>query len=421
MEELLKELRELYPELNRRNAEVAAEVKKYGEAAADLKGNLDEINERISNVEAAIQTKAADLRAEADAKDGLDLKADAKRASRIAGRPVSEDAYRAHRDAVMEYVEKAGRFERMSPDNVKNLVEDATGEIIVPFDLVAGVYRQLPQLNVMYDLCSVRQTTRDRLSLRGLTELTVGWGKLETGTALSPSSFTPSQQYLYVEDLYGITKIGEDELMDTDIALDQIVGSSFGIAVNNAIEAGILNGTGHASSQPEGIITNGTTATIDGSVMTVTPAADTTTGTLVWQDLVKLEFSVVKPQYAMNGSYVVNRGTAKAMRLFIPASGTAYPLWQPALERGTPPTYNGYPVYQSVAMPTLPTTTGTKTVALFGDFKSAYQIVERLGITLMRLNELYAESGLVGFRVHRRIGGTPIRGEALAALTSAHT
>jgi len=109
------------------------------------------------------------------------------------------------------------------------------------------------------------------------------------------------------------------------------------------------------------------------------------------------------------------------MRLFIPASGTAYPLWQPALERGTPPTYNGYPVYQSVAMPTLPTTTGTKTVALFGDFKSAYQIVERLGITLMRLNELYAESGLVGFRVHRRIGGTPIRGEALAALTSAHT
>jgi len=421
MEELLKELRELYPELNRRNAEVAAEVKKYGEAAADLKGNLDEINERISNVEAAIQTKAASLRAEADAKDGLDLKADAKRASRIAGRPVSEDAYRAHRDAVVEYVEKAGRFERMSPDNVKNLVEDATGEIIVPFDLVAGVYRQLPQLNVMYDLCSVRQTTRDRLSLRGLTELTVGWGKLETGTALSPSSFTPSQQYLYVEDLYGITKIGEDELMDTDIALDQIVGSSFGIAVNNAIEAGILNGTGHASSQPEGIITNGTTATIDGSVMTVTPAADTTTGTLVWQDLVKLEFSVVKPQYAMNGSYVVNRGTAKAMRLFIPASGTAYPLWQPALERGTPPTYNGYPVYQSVAMPTLPTTTGTKTVALFGDFKSAYQIVERLGITLMRLNELYAESGLVGFRVHRRIGGTPIRGEALAALTSAHT
>src|SRR6185312_6315725 len=233
-------------------------------------------------------------------------------------------------------------------------VEDVTGEIIVPFDLVAGVYRQLPQLNVMYQLCSVRTTTRDRISARGLTELSTGWGKLETGTSIVPSSFTPSQQYIYVEDLYGLSKIGEDELMDTDVALDQIVGSSFGISINNAIEAAILNGSGHGSSQPEGIITNGTTATIDGSAMTVTPAADTTTGTLVWQDLVKLEF------------YVVNRSTAKAMRLFTPASGTAFPLWQPSLEAGTPPTYNGYPVYQSVAMPTLPTTTGTKTVALFG-------------------------------------------------------
>lgn len=421
MEELLKELRELYPALNERQAQVAAEVKKYGEASAEFKASLEEVNERISQVEASIQEKAASLRAEKDATDGLDLKADAHRASRIAGRPVSVDEYKAHREAVMEYVGKAGRFERMNPDHVKNLVEDATGEIIVPFDLVAGVYRQLPQYNVMYDLCSVRQTTRDRLSLRGLTELTVGWGKLETGTSLVPSSFTPSQQYLYVEDLYGITKIGEDELMDTDIALDSIVGNSFGIAIANAIEAGVLVGTGHGSSQPEGIITNGTTATIDGSQMVNQAAADVTTGTIVWQDLVKLEFSVVKPQYAMNGSYVVNRSTAKAMRLFTPATGTAFPLWQPSLERGTPPTYNGYPVYQSVSMPSLPTTAGTKTVALFGDFRSAYQIVERLGVTLMRLNELYAESGLVGFRVHRRIGGAPIRGEALAALTSTHT
>ena len=421
MEELLKELRELYPALNERQAQVAAEVKKHGEASAEFKASLDEINDRIGTVEVAIQEKAAALRAATDSKDDVDFERKLRDFGRVAGRPVSADEYKAHSEAIHEYVAKKGETHRMSPDHVKNLVEDVTGELIVPFDLVAGVYRQLPQLNVMYQLCSVRTTTRDRISARGLTELSTGWGKLETGTAIAPSSFTPSQQYIYVEDLYGLSKIGEDELMDTDVALDQIVGSSFGISINNAIEAAILNGTGHGSSQPEGIITNGTTATIDGSAMTVTPAADTTTGTLVWQDLVKLEFSVVKPQYAQNGSYVVNRSTAKAMRLFVPASGTAFPLWQPSLEAGTPPTYNGYPVYQSAAMPTLPTTTGTKTVALFGDFKSNYQIVERLGLTMLRLNELYAETGLVGFRVHRRIGGAPIRGEAVAALTSAHT
>jgi predicted phage gp36 major capsid-like protein len=39
---------------------------------------------------------------------------------------------------------------------------------------------------------------------------------------------------------------------------------------------------------------------------------------------------------------------------------------------------------------------------------------------VQRLNELYAESGLVGFKVHRRVGGGVIRGEALSRLKSAH-
>jgi len=31
------------------------------------------------------------------------------------------------------------------------------------------------------------------------------------------------------------------------------------------------------------------------------------------------------------------------------------------------------------------------------------------GITIQRLSELYAEAGLVGFKVHARVGGYPIR------------
>lgn len=418
MEELLRELRDAYPALNEKMAQAAADVKKFGEQTAETKAAIDEINERISTVEVEIQEKAAALRAEKSAASELDLKADAARMSRLVGKTVSEDDYKAHRDAVLDYVGKSRAGWRTM--ETKALVEDSTGEIIVPFDLVAGVLRKLPQVNVMYGLCANRPTTRDRISLRAITELSVGWGKIETGATLTESTFTPTQEYVYVEDLYGITKIGEDELMDTDIALDQIVGSSFGIATANAIEDGILNGSGHGSSEPTGIITQNTTAGADGTTIVKTAAADATGGTLVWQDMVELEYGL-KPQYAANAVFVVNRATAKAMRLFVPASGTAFPLWQPSLDLGQPPTFNGKPVYQSVSMPTLPTTTGTKWVALCGDFKSGYQVVERLGLTMMRLNELYAESGLVGFRVHRRLGGAVLRGEAIAALTSTHS
>ena len=32
-------------------------------------------------------------------------------------------------------------------------------------------------------------------------------------------------------------------------------------------------------------------------------------------------------------------------------------------------------------------------------------IVDRAGIGIQRLDELYAEAGLVGFKVHKRVGG----------------
>lgn len=41
------------------------------------------------------------------------------------------------------------------------------------------------------------------------------------------------------------------------------------------------------------------------------------------------------------------------------------------------------------------------------------------GITIQRLSDLYAEAGLVGFKVHTRVGGYPIKlsNKALVLLT----
>jgi len=55
-------------------------------------------------------------------------------------------------------------------------------------------------------------------------------------------------------------------------------------------------------------------------------------------------------------------------------------------------------------------------VAIFGDLRSGYRILDRLGITIQRLTELYAEYGLIGFRVHYRVGGGVIRPNALRVL-----
>ena len=58
-------------------------------------------------------------------------------------------------------------------------------------------------------------------------------------------------------------------------------------------------------------------------------------------------------------------------------------------------------------------------IAIFGDFQRGYRVIDREGIGIQRLSELYAEAGLVGFKVHARVGGYPIRpsNKALVLLT----
>ena len=53
---------------------------------------------------------------------------------------------------------------------------------------------------------------------------------------------------------------------------------------------------------------------------------------------------------------------------------------------------------------------------LFGDF-SYYWIADRQGRSFKRLNELYAESGQVGFLASQRVDGKLILNEAVKVLT----
>ena len=45
---------------------------------------------------------------------------------------------------------------------------------------------------------------------------------------------------------------------------------------------------------------------------------------------------------------------------------------------------------------------------MFGDFYRGYRILNRKGISIPRLSKLYAEAGLVGFKIHASAGRYPI-------------
>jgi HK97 family phage major capsid protein len=418
---LVEESQKLLGTLRDMEKRAADEREQFGKERDETKASIEAMDKRFNEIDERIDKALADAKSSAGDREREATEAERKAAdlySRRSGRDVSIEEVRAHKDAFMKYL-RVGK-QGMTPDERKNLVEDTTGELLVMFDLDQELYRVLPQLNVIRGLCGNRQTVKDRLRARSITELSVGWGKIEVSGTITSSSQTPSEAYMYVEDLYGLTKIGEDELMDADFALEQVVSSSFGIAIANAEEAGFATGAGHASTEPAGMLTASITG-FDGT----SPVDETSThtdGTVDLDEFIELEYSL-KPQYAMRASYLVHRQTASKMRLIKDADGRY--LWSQGgvfggVNERQPDTFNGYPVTQSMAMDQFPTATGTKFPVVFGDFKAGYLVLDRLGMTVQRLNELYAESGLVGFKVHRRVGGGVIRGEALARLKSVH-
>ena len=303
---------------------------------------------------------------------------------------------------------RSGKFVLDEPaqkyyDERKALVSDATGQILIPEELESEIYRALPALNVIRKYAYARPITRDRIRRRSLTEVAVGWGKLELGKELVETDVVPSEAWQYVEDLEGLAKIGKDELADTDIALEPIIGDSFARAQSDTEEEAYVNGTGHTNQQPEGIL-NGTTVT-----RVLTAAADA----IATDDVLDLIYAV-PAQYRASGVLFFPSTTILALRKLKDAVSGQY-MWQPSLQAGQPASFAGYPVEAQENIPAIGSVTSAD-IGIFGDLKAGYRILDRMGMTVQRLLELFATSGLIGILVSKRVGGGVVRSDAIRIL-----
>jgi HK97 family phage major capsid protein len=291
---------------------------------------------------------------------------------------------------------------RMAPEQ-RALVENAAGEILVPEDLETEIMRSLPELTIVRSMASQRSVTTNRVRRRSLDEVTVGWGKLETGEQTLTDSMPgdPAEEFTYIEDLYGLAKIGEDELDDSDVNLEAFVRDSFSRAVGEAEDTAFTIGGGHTARQPVGFMTPG------GGVPTVAAGAATE---ITIDDLKKLIYGVPK-QYRRNGRFVMSSATELAISVLKDLNGQY--LWQPSNQAGRPNTFLGYALENQEDIASV--AASARSVA-FGDFNAGYRIYDRQGMTVKVLDQLYAEEGMIGWKIRARVGGDVVRPEALRIL-----
>jgi HK97 family phage major capsid protein len=316
------------------------------------------------------------------------------------GNAATNPEYKA---AFLNYVRKG--LSGMPPEQKATLVGGGTsGDILVDADVLEGVIRSIGKATPMRGLVTVRPTNSDRLRKKALNELSAQWGSWENAEA-SPSfsDFVPAESWIYVEDLYGITKIGENEMSDNDVELEAVIQDSFGRSIGEAVDTAIVAGAGHGSNEPEGVLTAS-------GITTVTAAGP---GAITAEDMIDLSYGV-DAQYRANARYVVASTTERAMRTLTDSNGQF--LWAPSLVAGAPASFNGFPVVLQADIPSVPASGTAGIAALFGDFRAGYLLLERAGMTVQRLSELYAEEGNVGFKAHRRVGGGVIRTASFAKL-----
>ncbi|MBT0781624.1 phage major capsid protein [Paracoccus sp. pheM1] len=103
-------------------------------------------------------------------------------------------------------------------------------------------------------------------------------------------------------------------------------------------------------------------------------------------------------QYRANASFVMNSKTAAAVRKMRDADGRF--LWADSLAMGQPAQLLGYPVLVCEDMPDI--AQGSHSIA-FGDFRSAYTIVERPDLRVLR--DPFSAKPHVLFYASKRVGG----------------
>jgi len=130
--------------------------------------------------------------------------------------------------------------------------------------------------------------------------------------------------------------------------------------------------------------------------------------TITFDDLIEINYKL-KEQWRMRGTYMMNRSTFAVVRKLKDQEGQY--LWQPSTQIGQPSTILGAPTIEFNDMPDV----GTDTLALaFGDMNDTYQIVDRLGISVLR--DDVTDWPNVQFKTRKRVGGDVVGFDSLKIL-----
>lgn len=223
-------------------------------------------------------------------------------------------------------------------------------------------------------------------------------------SAITVQDITFGQKQLDAYKYSTQTKVSLELMQDSAFDLEAEVRNVFAPRFGRALNTSCTTGSG--SSQPNGVVTAASLGKTAASATAITFA-----------EIMDL-LHAVDPAYRQSNTcgFMLHDSILAAIKKLQLGSGDATPLWLPSVREGEPDTILGKPYWINQGMDSA-LTTGKK-VMLFGDFN--YYVIRMVqNMLVVRLNERYADNGLVGFVGHMRWDGECLNTAAIKYLITA--
>lgn len=408
-----------------RDALAEAKLSNLSQAIDDLTGKKEDLEKRIkaeAEQREELERKVNALRVSGTSVDESEQKAVAefnmqvKAVARARGQalPADVDAegFRAYKRA-FDTMARKGR-EALSPEEYKAMQVgiEADGGFLVPSDTTGRIVTRVHELSPIRSIAAVQPISSDKLEgIEDLGEAADGWVG-ETQTRSDTATPQIGRWEIVAHEQYAQPKTTQKLLDDSSVDIEAWLSGK--VADRFARREGWAFINGNGVSQPRGFCNYTTVATADasrawGSIEHINTGLSSGFPASNPGDLLFDIEGAFRTSYLANARFVTRRTVITAIRKF-KGTDNNY-LWQPGLAAGKPSTLIGYPIVLAEDMPAL--ASGSLSLAM-GDFSQAYQIVDRLGVRVLR--DPYTDKPYVKFYSIRRVGGGVVNFEAIKFL-----
>jgi HK97 family phage major capsid protein len=398
-------------ETDRQAAEAAGNISRMTELQTTLEKINDEISGYQKNKE-ILERKLAQQQERIEIVEAVNARP---------GKTAAEKAKDEHKGLFLKLL-RSGLEDQSVKSQIQALsakdvsLTDAAGGYAVPEEISRMVDNLvLKRSAIVENVKNVQAGTSDYKELISVNETSYAWSS-ESGTRNAQAEPTLRQRTPTWGELYTYLTASNWSLQDIFFNVEAWLADTASEAFANGLSASLYNGNG--SAQLTGIVNGAPVTTDDGSplrsaevieyIPISVPASPYTSG-IPAKSLIDLVYAV-KPEYAANGKFAMNRNTQAAIRKLTDTTGQF--LWQPSLQAGQPDRLLGYEVFTWTDLGNHSTANAYPVV--FGDFKRAYTLVTRSGLSVIREN--VTAPGFTKFYMSRRYGGILTNNDAIKCI-----